>query len=111
MTETRKCAREGCNERYALQYRAGKDTDRRKRRRKRSLHQGRRYCSDNCRKRTSEGRQGGKASRSAQPSANRRKIAPGKRFDTDVFSTVRDLSSAPMISMGYEGQKIGSSTP
>jgi hypothetical protein len=82
MTQTisRKCARVGCDERFTLEYRAGKDTDRRKRRRKRSLHKGRRYCSDNCRKRASEGRQGGKASRSAQPSANRRKIAPGKAF-------------------------------
>jgi hypothetical protein len=102
-TITRKCAREGCDEHFTLEYRAGKDTDRRKARRKRSLHKGRRYCSDNCRKRASEGR----SQSSAQPSANKRKIAPGKRFDTDVFSTVRDVSSAATISKTYEGQKSG----
>ena len=84
MTETRRCAREGCSERFTLQYRAGKDTDRRKGRRKRTLHKGRRYCSDNCRKRAAEGR--------SQPT---------------VFSTDRDVSSQTIKSKAYEGQKSG----
>jgi hypothetical protein len=78
----RRCER--CGKRFALQYRAGKDTYRRKGRRKRTLHESRRYCSDNCRKRASDGRvlglSGGKKAQS----------------DSDVFSTVRSVSAAPV---------------
>jgi hypothetical protein len=81
MSETHKCARPGCDERFTLQYRAGKDTYRRKGRRKRTQHEGRRYCSDNCRKRASEARK-----IRAQTAHN---TGPG----TYVFSTVRNASA------------------
>jgi hypothetical protein len=73
-----------CGNRFALQYRAGKDTYRRKGRRQRTLHEGRRYCSANCRKRAFEGRVLG------LPGGNE------AESDSDVFSTVRSVSAAPV---------------
>jgi hypothetical protein len=97
MTEstTRKCARPGCNARFELTQRSG----RARINRKHTLHRGRRYCSDNCRKRASESR-----NRLHQSSAKRR---PKPLSATTPLSTVRTVSSGPTISMGYKGQKTG----
>ena len=88
----RKCAR--CGSRFELVLRFG----RARANRKKTLHKGRRYCSDNCRKRASEGRL-------------RPKTASKERLATRLASTVRSVSRTVEISMGYEGQKSGRAWP
>jgi hypothetical protein len=97
MTEstTRICARLGCGERFSLVLRAGRDSGRAKAGRKRSLHKGRRYCSDTCRKLASKAR--------AQPSPNGRPIVR----KSDVFSTVTTAENSVDILPTYKGQKSG----
>jgi hypothetical protein len=90
---TRKCSH--CGERFELTLRSGRTRSNRKR----TLHKGRRYCSDNCRKRASDSRH--------QPSTVEPKTAAEGRPATIVASTVRSVDIAPMISMGYEAQKSG----
>jgi hypothetical protein len=104
--QTRKCAREGCSKRFALQYRAGKDTDRRKGRRKRTLHEGRRYCSDYCRKLASKSR----PQPSPQPSPRGSRPASETVADTNVFSTVASVAAGPTNSTGYEWRNSGRAT-
>jgi hypothetical protein len=87
--ETRKCAR--CGSRFELVLRSG----RARANRKKTLHKGRRYCSDNCRKRASEGR------------LLRPKTASKERLATGLASTVRSMSRTVEISMGYGGPKSG----
>jgi hypothetical protein len=87
--ETRKCAR--CGSRFELVLRSG----RARANRKKTLHKGRRYCSDNCRKRASEGR------------LLRPKTASKERLATRLASTVRGVSGTVVKSIGYEGQKSG----
>ena len=85
----RKCAR--CGSRFELVLRSG----RARANRKKTLHKGRRYCSDNCRKRASEGR------------LLRPKTASKERLATRLASTVRSVSGTVVKSIGYEGQKSG----
>jgi hypothetical protein len=66
---------------------------------KQTYHKGRRYCSDNCRKRASETR--------PQPSANQPVEAPKSAQASMVASTVRNVASTLAISMTYEAQKSG----
>jgi hypothetical protein len=90
MTE-RKCAR--CNERYSLSYRAGRNTCRARPGRKRVYHQGRRYCSDTCRKLASKDRvQALKSCQATTPLINRHQ----RLWQCRYFN-------------GLQGAKIGSS--
>jgi hypothetical protein len=97
MTEssTRECAREGCSNRFELTLRSG----RMRSNGKKTLHKGRRYCSDNCRKRASDGRY--------QPSGLKPKTLPKRHQAIGVASTVRGVENNVEISTNCEGQKSG----
>jgi hypothetical protein len=53
---TRQCSRPGCNERFSLIVRGGRNSDKATPGSKRTYHKGRRYCSDTCRKLASKAR-------------------------------------------------------
>jgi hypothetical protein len=103
---TRKCSRVGCNERYPLVLRGGRNSDKARVGRRQTYHQGRRYCSDTCRKLASKtrlgalqpspktGSRGAQAALAAQPAST-------------PLSTVTSALSTLDISIGYEGQKTG----
>jgi hypothetical protein len=106
-SSTRECSRPGCNERYPLVLRGGRNSGKARAGRKQAYHQGRRYCSPTCRKLASKARALGPA-RALQPSPRRaaregQKPAPA----TGVLSTVTSVPSTVDISIGYEGQKSG----
>ena len=96
MSDSRKCSRIGCNERFSLVLRGGRNSDKAMAGRQRTYHKGRRYCSDTCRKLASKAR--------LQSSPKR---AEKSRPATRVLSTVAAVASTLDISMGYEGQKSG----
>ena len=96
MSDFRKCSRIGCNERFSLVLRGGRNSDKAMAGRQRTYHKGRRYCSDTCRKLASKAR--------LQSSPKR---AEKSRPATRVLSTVAEVASTLDISMGYEGQKSG----
>ena len=95
---TRICARPGCGERFSLVLRAGRDSGRAKAGRKRSLHKGRRYCSDTCRKLAAKARHWSQSS--PEMSSKRSERAA-------TFSTVTSASNTVDISRGYKGRKSG----
>jgi hypothetical protein len=66
---------------------------------KKTLHKGRRYCSDNCRKRASDSRY--------QPSGLRPEIPRKDGQAIGVASTVRSPENNVEISTNCEGQKSG----
>jgi hypothetical protein len=103
---TRKCSRIGCNNRYPLVLRGGRNSGKAMAGRERSLHKGRRYCSDTCRKLASKERRVPLQPSPApplQPSLEASKEALG----TIPLSTVTSVASALDVSMGYEGPKSG----
>jgi len=106
MTETRKCSRIDCNERFSLVVRGGRNSEKAMAGRKRTYHKGRRYCSDTCRKLASKTRLA-----PLQPSSGTEPIeaqkAPKALQATTPLSTVTSVASSVDISMGYEGQKSG----
>lgn len=87
VTETRRCSRIGCNQRYELTLRCGRFGTSRKR----ILHEGRRYCSDTCRKLASKARK-------------KSQVTIDKGV---VLSTVTSVNNNIDISITYEGQKSG----
>jgi hypothetical protein len=99
---TRKCSRTGCNNRFTLNIRAGRNSGKATSGRKHSCHNGRRYCSDTCRKLASKARRTLQSSPQRKP-AWRRKPRPA----TYPLSIVTNVLSQPTISMAYEGQKSG----
>jgi hypothetical protein len=54
--KTRQCSRVGCDKRFSLTLRAGRNTYRSRAGREKTYHLGRRYCSDTCRKMASKAR-------------------------------------------------------
>ena len=112
MTEpsTRKCSRVGCNERYPLVLRGGRNSDRARVGRKQTYHEGRRYCSATCRKLASRTR-----TRALQSSPERLqsspKTGPKGHPATTPLSTVTSVASPLVISMGYGRQKSGRASP
>jgi hypothetical protein len=99
LRKSRKCSRPGCNERFPLVTRGGRNSIKARAGRKQTLHQGRRYCSDTCRKLASKAR--------LQPSPSGAKKAPKVALATTPLSTVTSAPSTIEISRGYEEQKSG----
>jgi hypothetical protein len=102
----RKCSRVGCNERYPLVLRGGRNSDKARVGRRQTYHQGRRYCSDTCRKLASKTRTGALQS-SPKTGSKGAQGAPAAQAATTPLSTVTSVASRLVISMGYEGQKTG----
>ena len=85
--------------RFAVTIRAGRNSDKAMAGRKRTYHQGQRYCSATCRKLASKAR---RAPLQALPQ-KRPKTLPA----TTPSSSVTSASISPTISMGYTGQESG----
>ena len=98
---TRKCSRENCGNRFTLTIRAGRNSDKAMAGRKRTYHQGQRYCSATCRKLASKRR----APLQASPQKR-----PKTLLATTPLSSVTCVSTSPTISMGYTGQKSSRAT-
>jgi hypothetical protein len=96
---TRKCSRDSRGNRFALTIRAGRNSDKAMAGRKRTYHQGQRYCSASCRKLASKARRA-----PLQASPQKRPIT---LLATTPLSSVISVSTSPTISMGYTGQKSG----
>ena len=99
---TRKCGRDSCGTRFALTIRAGRNSDKAMAGRKRSYHQGQRYCSATCRKLASKAR---RAPLQASPQKR-----PKTLLATTPLSSVTSVSTSPTISTGYTGQKSSRAT-
>jgi hypothetical protein len=102
----RKCSRIGCDNRYPLVRRRGRNRSSRKQHAPTAYHDGRRYCSDTCRKLAS------KARRSAdQSSPKRPKNTPKKRGSGQVLSTVTSDASYPITTGTFGDEKTGRAPP
>jgi hypothetical protein len=93
---TRKCSRENCGNRFTLTIRAGRNSDKAMAGRKRTYHQGQRYCSATCRKLASKAR---RAPLQASPQKRPKTLSA-----TTPSSSVTSASISPTI---YTGQKSG----
>ena len=94
-SDSRKCSRIGCNERFALVLRGGRNSDKAMAGRQRTYHKGQRYCSDTCRKLAS------KARLQSSP----------KRAEKSRYQPSLRLLALLIFQWVTRGKKIGSSIP
>jgi hypothetical protein len=103
LSETRTCSRVGCNERYSLVIRGGRNSGKAMAGREHTYHTGRRYCSDTCRKLASKARVTIEEIRPVEASVTIDSTTP--------LSTVTGVSNSVDISMGHEGPNSGRASP
>ncbi len=90
-SELRKCSRPGCDERFSLNIRGGRNSGKALAGRKHTPHEGRRYCSETCRKLASKARK-------------RTQVTIDKGV---VLSTVTNAPNIIEKSITYREQKSG----